>query len=182
MFVAIATLGVGADLWTKSWVFGRRGMPHTQPTQWIIEDVIGFQTSLNPGALFGIGQGQVVFFAVMSIIAIFAVVGWFVWTAWKSRWLTVSLGMILGGILGNLYDRLGWHGLTWIAEYTPSAELVGKPAFAVRDWILVMIGTYPWPNFNIADSLLVCGVGLLMVYTLVTVPASRAEDKANCKL
>ena len=38
----------------------------------------------------------------------------------------------------------------------------GDPVYAVRDWIHVMIGTWPWPTFNIADSLLVCGAILLV--------------------
>jgi lipoprotein signal peptidase len=36
--------------------------------------------------------------------------------------------------------------------------------YAVRDWLLVMIGSYHWPNFNLADSYLVAGVILLGIY------------------
>jgi signal peptidase II len=36
------------------------------------------------------------------------------------------------------------------------------PTNAVRDWILLRYGAFTWPNFNIADSLLVCGAGLLL--------------------
>jgi signal peptidase II len=36
----------------------------------------------------------------------------------------------------------------------------------VRDWILVMIGPYPWPNFNLADAMLVCGAALLAWHAL----------------
>jgi len=53
-----------------------------------------------------------------------------------------------------LYDRLGWHGLIGYA---------GQPIYAVRDWILCMIGSFHWPNFNIADSLLVCSVIVLLL-------------------
>ena len=47
-----------------------------------------------------------------------------------------------------------------------SKEAVGQPIHAVRDWILVMIGDYPWPNFNIADSCLVCGAILIGIYAV----------------
>ena len=68
------------------------------------------------------------------------------------------LGCVTAGILGNLYDRLGLPGLRWIANPPHHA---GDPVHAVRDWILVMIGPWHWPNFNVADSLLVCGALLV---------------------
>jgi signal peptidase II len=69
-------------------------------------------------------------------------------------WLTVTLGLVTGGILGNLYDRLNLHRLP-----VPFAG-------GVRDWILLRYGQYTWPNFNIADSLLVAGAIMLAVYSL----------------
>jgi len=54
-----------------------------------------------------------------------------------------------------------WACRGCLAVQHPTAR--GRRAVhAVRDWILVMIGNWPWPNFNIADSLLVCGAGLLL--------------------
>jgi signal peptidase II len=66
--------------------------------------------------------------------------------------------MITAGICGNLYDRLGWHGLTYGED---------EPVYAVRDWILCMIGTFHWPNFNIADALLVCSVCILLIHEML---------------
>ena len=65
----------------------------------------------------------------------------------------------MAGILGNLYDRVGLPGLKW--NVANDLHKIGDPVFAVRDWILVKFGNWPWPNFNIADSLLVCGALLL---------------------
>jgi signal peptidase II len=70
----------------------------------------------------------------------------------------------MAGVLGNLYDRLGFPGLRW--NEARDLHKIGEPVFAVRDWILVMLGTRPWPNFNIADSLLVCGAMLLVWHAL----------------
>ena len=162
VFFAIAALGCLADLATKSWAFAKLGMPNprVEEVSWILNDVFGFQTSLNEGALFGMGQGWVVFFTVLSCVALVALMVWlFVFGAARDRLLTVTLALISGGVLGNLYDRIGMPGLKW--NYANSLHEVGEPVYAVRDWILVMIGSYHWPNFNIADSLLVCGAILL---------------------
>src|ERR1700722_14148286 len=59
LFLLIAIGGCAGDLLTKSWIFDRLKMPHRQPTEWLWQGVFGFTTSLNEGALFGIGQGQV---------------------------------------------------------------------------------------------------------------------------
>jgi signal peptidase II len=138
---------------------------------WIWQDVFGFQLSLNAGALFGIGQGQTTFLVVLSLIFLVGIVVWLVIAAWRSLFLSAILGMITAGICGNLYDRLGWHGLT---------DAAGQPIFAVRDWILCMIGTFPWPNFNIADSLLVCSVILLLLHELLFGTKETESQSSDC--
>ena len=80
--------------------------------------------------------------------------------------LTVALAIVTVGILGNLYDRLGLPGLVWNNAYP--GHQPGDPVYAVRDFILVMIGRWPWPTFNLADSSLVCGAALLMWHALFT--------------
>ncbi|NUQ61916.1 MAG: signal peptidase II [Pirellulales bacterium] len=160
VFFSLAILGCSADLATKSGVFQWLGMPGG-PTWWLWDGVIGCQTSLNEGALFGMGQGMVVVFAALSVVAALAILWWlFVAGAASDLLLTIALGSITAGILGNLYDRLGFPSLQW--NFANALHDKGDPVFAVRDWILVMIGNWPWPNFNIADSMLVCGAGLLL--------------------
>jgi signal peptidase II len=173
-FITIAGIGVTADLATKSLVFRAIGMPgryrmieepELSGIYWIWRDVLGFQTSLNQGALFGIGQGQVVWLTLFSFIFLTGILIWMIHSAWKSRFLVLTLGLIVAGIIGNLYDRLGLHGLHWNN---------GEPIYGVRDWILVMLGSYPWPNFNIADSMLVCGAFLLAIHSFfITEPAVK---------
>ena len=153
VFFIVALAGCSVDLATKRWIFGCLGIPGQRPTWWICDDLFGFQTSLNEGALFGMGQGMVVLFAVLSVIAAIGILFWLFYAGAATDWLlTVALACVMAGILGNLYDRLGLPGLQW-----PN----GEPVYAVRDWILVMIGNWPWPTFNIADSLLVSGAVLL---------------------
>ena len=162
LFFAIATAGVAADLATKSWIFGWLGMPGDRNVFWLWQNRIGLQTSLNRGALFGMAQGGVPVFVVLSLLAAVGILIWlFRGGAARDLMLAVALACIMAGILGNLYDRLGWPGLI---------DERGQLVHAVRDWILVMIFDRPWPNFNIADSMLVCGAILLVWH------AWRGED------
>lgn len=166
VFFSLAIGGCLLDLATKSWIFDRLGMPLGKPVWWLWEDVFGLQTSLNEGALFGLGQGQVSFFSVMSVVAAIAICVWLFVVGAARQWLvTVACGLITAGILGNLYDRLGLPGLHWNYPNPPLHEL-GDPVFAVRDWILVMIGSWPWPTFNLADSMLVTGAGLIIIHVI----------------
>jgi signal peptidase II len=183
-FLALAVGGCAADLATKHYVFQWLGIPaffldldrpealvrwrgdaQLDHLWWLIEPRLGIQTSLNTGAVFGLGGGFWWLFATFAVVALVGIATWlFYFRAAMDRWLTVTLGMITGGILGNLYDRLGLWDTTGL-----------KPAFqhAVRDWILFrwpesgLSFFDPWPNFNIADSLLVTGAIMLVVHALV---------------
>ncbi len=165
IFLAIGISGLLADLWTKSYLFAELGLPHETigVDWWVIEDFFGFQTAVNQGALFGMGQGGSSVFALFSVIAFIAILFWFIrGGAWNSLFLTICLGCITGGVLGNFYDRMGWwHGDEIHPDY----------AYGVRDFILFTYQDYVWPNFNIADCLLVCGAFLLLVYSF------KYEDK-----
>ena len=178
LFLTVVFLGLGADLWTKSAVFQALGMPGEQPIHWVIPGVFGFETALNQGALFGIGQGFIGFFSAVSVLALILILTWlFVFGYAKSLLWTCSLGMISAGILGNLVDRLGLPGLTWHYTYENAHEM-GEPVYAVRDWIVVMLGSYHWPNFNIADSLLVCGAILVCLATYFLETPVNSEKPA----
>ena len=84
----------------------------------------------------------------------------------------VALGCVMAGVLGNLYDRLGLSGDEWVGPDFASPQGL----HAVRDWILWQANdSWRWPNFNIADSLLVVGVGILMLHAVF--PASSVPTK-----
>ncbi len=160
VFILIACSGCAVDLIAKKWIFDWLGMPGPNShTHWFWTNVVGFQTSLNEGALFGLGQGLVPVFAGLSIVAAVGIFIWLFYAGAAHDWLlTIALGCITAGIFGNLYDRLGLMNLVWPAD---GVHIAGQPVYAVRDYILVMIGPWSWPNFNVADSLLVCGAILL---------------------
>lgn len=173
IFSVLALGGLLADLVSKELVFRWRGLPNEQPIWWIVEGYFGIETALNRGALFGFGQGHSWFFASMSVIAAIAIVVWlFYFKMARDAWLNFALGCVMAGIFGNLYDRLGlWnHG-----PVPPEFET------AVRDWVLWSVptanGLWRWPNFNIADSLLVFAAGMLIVHSFF-----RRDEPASATL
>ncbi len=171
-FFVIAAVGCALDLGTKRWIFGRLGMPLVEqgtpaPPIWLIDHIFGFETSLNEGALFGMGQGQVVVFSALSMLAAVGILVWLVAArAVRDLHLTISLAFVMAGILGNLYDRLGLHHLTWAAGVR--GHEAGERVYAVRDWLHFKIDAigFDWPIFNLADSFLVCGAILLVWHAI----------------
>jgi signal peptidase II len=181
LFWLLAGLGLSADLWTKHWMFSQPKLLAGE-VMWVWPGHAGFQLSLNEGALFGMGQGGVWLFAVFSIAAAVGIPLWlFVWGGARDAALTVVLGCVLGGVVGNLYDRLGLPGLDWakvpphlnasLDDSTVPKHAAGR-VHAVRDFILCVRQWPPqsrwdvWPNFNVADSLLVCGALALVGLSL----------------
>jgi signal peptidase II len=164
LYIIPAVAGFATDLATKSWLFSRPGL-RAGEIYWLWQDHAGFQLSWNQGALFGMGQGKAWLFATLSILAATAIPIWLFWyRAAQDAWLTFALGCITGGILGNLFDRLGLHGEVWPAGHPQAGETI----HAVRDWILWQVNNqWRWPNFNIADSLLVVGAALIFFHAIL---------------
>jgi signal peptidase II len=117
----------------------------------------------NPGAAFGLfADGDPVhrltFFIGVSIVAILIILSFFRQIAPGDRLSALALGLILGGAGGNLIDRI-FRG-----------EVVDFLHF--RLW-----GGYSWPDFNLADSFIVVGVGMLVLELLATEGERRASTE-----
>ena len=115
----------------------------------------------NPGAAFGLfAESDALlrqsFFISVSFLAIFIIVSFFRQLAPGDRLSSLALGLILGGAVGNLFDRIA------------RGEVVDFLHF--RLW-----GGYSWPDFNLADSFIVVGVGILLLELL----ASEGENRAR---
>lgn len=184
VYATVAILSLAIDLWSKSWAFTTYGLRNG--SEWILNGFVRFRwfTSLNEGALWGMGQGLAWFFALLSVAAFAGIVFWlFFRRGAESLWLTVSLGFVTGGTLGNLYDRVGLHGIT-----RQDSEVTIK---AVRDFFHFQFGGSPdnpaldWAIFNVADICLVTGAIMLMLQSIFapvppgSVPASDAEATAS---
>ncbi len=163
-FLVIMVAGGVLDLWSKSAVFAWRGMPGQKDIWWLVEGYFGIETAINLGAVFGIGQGKGLIFAGLSVVAAIGILVWlFRFGAIHSWWLTVALGCVSGGIVGNLYDRLG---MWWESRFLEMGYPIDYKS-GVRDWVLWQVNdNWKWPNFNIADSLLVVGACMLMYQSL----------------
>lgn len=178
VYAGLTILTLAIDLISKSLTFGQLGL--FQGTGWLTTGWVKFQffTSLNRGALWGLGQGFAPVFAVLSVAAFLGINYWlFVRGAASSLWLTVALGFVSGGTLGNLFDRVGLHGLRF-----PGEEAV---ALAVRDFLRFRFGDYEYPIFNLADSFLVTGAIMLMIQSMKAeaaasdVPQFRSQSVAQ---
>ncbi len=178
LFFSPLVVGLAADLWTKAFMFQNYFDPlraveqYPQQKHWWVENIFGIQTSTNPGALFGLGAGYSWLFAIFSVVALVGVLLWmFVAKAAHDRWLAWTVGMITGGILGNLYDRVG---LGYVVGWPESIRT------NVRDWILFELDGVPffdpWPNFNIADCLLVCGAIMLLLHAFLMVDTDQNTE------
>ena len=168
VFASLVSLTTVADLITKALAFKNLGMPGTSPGWPVIKNILWYRTSLNEGALFGLGQGMGWFFITVSVAALIGILITVSWLHIRNETvLLVALACITGGILGNLYDRLGIPSLRWHAPLGRK----GEPVFAVRDWIHFRLeGIIDWPIFNLADSFLVLGAGLLLLLSFFPSP------------
>lgn len=122
----------------------------------VIGDFFLITSHRNRGAAFGILQGQTWFFIVVTTIVAVALI-WYIYKvkSQPDKILPVALAMVLGGALGNFIDRL----------------LMGE----VVDFFKFNFGSYTFPIFNIADSAIVVGVGLIILDTLLE---TRREKQA----
>ena len=151
----IALLVVALDRLTK-WTIAHKLSLHDS-----IQVIPGFFRIIhaeNPGAAFGIfadspSPWKVALLILFSVIALLIVSA----LLWKnSHTFTTSgvgLALILGGAAGNLWDRL-------VSRH-------------VVDFLLFYIGRYQWPAFNVADSAIVMGAGLLVFEILFTKSPSQ---------
>lgn len=133
---SVASVVYLADRVTKVWAEAR--LPD-HPID-VIPGVLGFRFATNPGGAFSLGQDLPLFFAFVTVtVCVLIVVTAFRHT---SVLTSVALGLVLGGALGNLTDRV-----------TRGPGLSGQ----VVDFIDPQI----WPVFNLADSAIVIGAVLL---------------------
>jgi signal peptidase II len=160
-FVLTVFFGLGLDQLTKILAFKELAdWPTGYP---FISGWLDFMAVENRGAVFGIGQGQRLLFIVVSIAAI-AFIGYLFHCSEKKQWLyQIVLGMLLAGVLGNLYDRAVFGYVRDMIYVFPHRQVFGREPF-------------PWV-FNVADSLLCVGVGFMMIYSLIHKPAAPSEPK-----
>ncbi|MFI6731855.1 signal peptidase II [Nonomuraea sp. NPDC050451] len=172
VLVVLAAVIYTADLVTKTVVL--RTLEGQAPLV-VIQDVLQFRVIFNSGAAFSIGTGMTFVFTLIAAGVVVAIVR----TARKlgSRAWAVTLGLLLGGALGNLTDRL----LRYPSGIGRSTQLQGH----VVDFIEVLPGHFPvidyFPVFNIADSAIVCGgiLAVLLAWRNVQIDGSKEPKEVE---
>ena len=141
-----------ADRFTKVWAEQR--LPG-DPIE-VIAGVLTFRFATNPGGAFSLGQSAPEFFAAITVaVAVLIVVTAFRHT---SAVTGLALGLVLGGALGNLTDRV-----------TRGERLSGH----VVDFIDLQI----WPVFNLADAAIVIGAVVLALGSFIGDRRSRTDER-----
>ncbi|MER7500148.1 signal peptidase II [Nonomuraea pusilla] len=166
ILAALAVVVYAADAVTKTVVL--RTLEGKAPLV-VIPDVLQFRVIFNSGAAFNIGTGMTFVFTLIAAGVVVAIVR----TARKLRSLpwALTLGLLLGGALGNLTDRL----LRYPSGFGRPTQLQGH----VVDFIEVLPGHFPvidyFPVFNVADSAIVCGgiLAVLLAWRNVQIDGTR---------
>jgi signal peptidase II len=142
-WVGIVILVIAADRITKILVI--HYLPFGQPLE--IIPVFSLFFTLNSGAAFSFleqaGGWQVWMFGCIAIAVSTFLVVWLCRIPQHHNWLKIALALILGGTLGNLYDRIFFQH--------------------VVDFLLFHYTTYQFPAFNIADSAITVGATMLII-------------------
>ena len=129
----------------------------------IISGFFDLRYSENPGSAFGLFRGipgaRYLLF-VVGVVALLVVASYLKRAAPEGRRLGVELGLLAGGALGNIIDRVAFGRVT--------------------DFVVWKVGTHEWPTFNIADAALVVGVvGLLFDLRPPTDEQAPAQKRAR---
>jgi signal peptidase II len=143
IFWPITAAGIALDLWSKKAIFEYLQNQSNSSVS-IIDGFLQLKAQQNPGAAFGIATGRPILLVSISLVAIVALLGMFLFSKAHTRLSCVALALFSAGVLGNLYDRIFNNG-------------------CVRDFIDVYYRRWHWPTFNLADSMLCIAVGLLII-------------------
>jgi signal peptidase II len=183
----LAAITLAADLGSKQWAERTLGPVGSGKTHPVIENWLQFSLAHNPGGAWGLLQTEnpavrVPFFILVSIVAVGFIVSLYRKLApdqWALRW---GLPLVLGGALGNLFDRILYqYVIDFIDMYTLHGTWVDSAITAMPDFIrLRLFGHargigYHWPTYNIADIAIVAGV-ILMAVDMFT--SRNVEKKA----
>ena len=165
-FAGTAVVALLVDLGTK-WL-AETNLKGTGRSIHFLPGWIHFEYVENPGAVFGIGQGQRWLFIVVSLLAI-GFVAWLFSTSHKQRFYQILLGMLLAGVWGNLYDRFQFGYVRDMIHALPGWHNPFR-------WLYRTTEIFPWV-FNVADSLLCVGVTLMIFYSYFhSDPAKRHPE------
>jgi signal peptidase II len=157
VLVAVAALVYAADVVSKVIVVAT--LTENVPVR-VIGSLLQLDYLRNPGAAFSLGaDGYTVVFTLIAAAVIVAILR-LARTLASRRW-AVALGLLLGGALGNLTDRI-----------------VRSPG-PLRGWVVDFIQLPHWPVFNLADSAICCGGALMVLLTVMGLHPDGQVDRGS---
>ena len=149
LYYLLALIIVALDQLSKGWVVQNMEIGESIP---VIGEFFQLYSHRNRGAAFGILQNQRVFFIAVTIVVLIGVV-WYLNRVIRqeNRLMCFGLALLLGGAVGNLIDRLFLGEVVDFFKFRFQFTFVGQDI------------DYTFPIFNIADSAIVIGVGLILL-------------------
>ena len=155
LFIGLAAGVLVLDQIVKSWIAANFEFHRAVE---ILGDFVRVAPTQNTGAIFGMFRDQAPIFALLSI-GVMGLIVWYESRAGGSLLVTVALGLLLGGALGNLTDRLR-HGY-------------------VLDFMDLGIGSWRWYTFNVADAAISASILLLFVAALRPTPKPEPVESGR---
>jgi signal peptidase II len=143
------------DQLTKVWISATLPFPTYEPPE-AITVIDGFFYIIhvgNTGAAWSLFAGQSLFLALLAVITLWAIFFWRRALELQKRPIQLAFGLLCGGIIGNLVDRV-LHG-------------------HVIDFLDFHFGSYIYPTFNVADAGICIGVGIYLIQSLRTPQPSQ---------
>ncbi|WP_087972980.1 signal peptidase II [Oceanobacillus rekensis] len=153
-YYVIALIIIGIDQLTK-WIIVKSMELGEQIT--IIEDFFYLTSHRNSGAAWGILEGQMLFFYIVTVIVVIGIIYYMEKYAKYDKLLAIGLSLILGGAIGNFIDRVFRQEVVDFADF--------------------IIFNYDFPIFNVADSALTIGVVLVIIATIIDEMKQRKEKR-----
>jgi signal peptidase II len=155
LFSLFTALSLVLDQWTK--VMARDVLRPRGPfnPKVVVQGFFDLRYAENPGVAFSMLQdlpGGRILLTLLAVVALVVVIAYLRKTPTEATRVHIALGLVGGGAIGNLIDRV----------------MYGK----VTDFIVWKKGIHEWPAFNIADAALCVGVGLILLDWII---ASRSE-------
>jgi len=174
--LGIVLLGWFADQLTKFWAVKKFTLPSGDidylHVQQIIGELIQFRLVYNSGAAFGMQPQKIIpflhptlFYTLISALALTVLVIFYLKIPPKENWTHIGVALITAGAFGNLTDRLR---LDRVVDFID----VEFPNIAIEPFRILGIhfkGIYMdrWPTFNVADSMVCIGVGVIFAVSFV---------------
>ena len=139
-------------------------LPYQEPVE-VLGDFLSFYLTRNPGAAFSLGE-EVTWIFTIALAVVAVVIGWLAATRVRSRLWAVALGLLLGGVLGNLTDRL---------FRDPGFGVGHVVDFINTPWMWFFPGMSP-AIYNVADIFIVCDMIAIALLVLVGVHMDGTRD------